>query len=69
MHTQAIVQAAPLSLPSGVIIPDSKMACEATELVRDTESLLLVNHSCRATPGIPRHMHPLVSIDAMRETT
>ena len=32
---------------SGVTVPDSKMAREATELVRDTESPLLFNHSTR----------------------
>ena len=32
---------------SGVMIPDSKIAREATELVRDTESPLLFNHSTR----------------------
>ena len=32
---------------SGVMIPDSKLAQEATELVRDTESPLLFNHSTR----------------------
>src|SRR5271167_3143098 len=32
---------------SGVMIPDSKLAREATELVRDTESSLLFNHSTR----------------------
>jgi HD domain len=32
---------------SGVIIPDSKLAREATELVRGTESPLLFNHSTR----------------------
>jgi hypothetical protein len=32
---------------SGVTIPDSKLAREATELVRDTESTLLFNHSTR----------------------
>ena len=32
---------------SGVTIPDSKLAWEATELVRDTESPLLFNHSSR----------------------
>ena len=32
---------------SGVMIPDSKLAREATELVRDTESTLLFNHSTR----------------------
>lgn len=32
---------------SGVIVPASKLAREATELVRDTESPLLFNHSAR----------------------
>ena len=32
---------------SGITVPDSKLAGEATELVRDTESLLLFNHSTR----------------------
>src|ERR1700741_5345518 len=32
---------------SGVTIPDSTLAREATELVRDTESPLLFNHSTR----------------------
>lgn len=32
---------------AGIIIPDSKMAREATELVRDTESDLLFHHSRR----------------------
>jgi hypothetical protein len=32
---------------SGVMIPDSKLAQEATELVRNTESPLLFNHSTR----------------------
>jgi hypothetical protein len=32
---------------SGVMIPDSKLAREATELVHDTESTLLFNHSTR----------------------
>lgn len=32
---------------SGVTIPDSKLAREATEFVRDTESPLLFNHSTR----------------------
>jgi len=32
---------------AGVMVPDSKLAREATELVRDTESLLLFNHSTR----------------------
>src|ERR1700676_4493368 len=32
---------------SGVMVPDSKLAREATELVRDTESSLLFNHTTR----------------------
>jgi hypothetical protein len=32
---------------SGVMIPDSRLARQATELVRDTESQLLFNHSTR----------------------
>src|ERR1700681_3178802 len=32
---------------SGVMVPDSKLAREATKLVRDTESPLLFNHSTR----------------------
>jgi hypothetical protein len=32
---------------SGVKIPDSKLAHDATELVRDTEPALLFNHSTR----------------------
>src|SRR3954451_13343095 len=35
------------TLISTVTIPDSKLAREATELVRDTESPLLFNHSTR----------------------
>ena len=31
----------------GVTVPDSKLAREATELLRDTASSLLFNHSCR----------------------
>jgi HD domain len=47
MHTTSIVQAPSLTLASGVSIPDSKMAREVTELVRDTENSLLFNHSSR----------------------
>ena len=47
MHTTSIVQAPSLTLSSGITIPDSKMAREVTELVRDTETLLLFNHSSR----------------------
>src|SRR5712664_4773444 len=32
---------------AGVVIPDSKLAREITELVRDTESALLFHHSSR----------------------
>src|ERR1700736_5203428 len=39
--------AADATSSSGVAIPDSKLAREATELVRDTESPLLFNHSTR----------------------
>jgi hypothetical protein len=47
MHTTPTVQAPSLTLVSGVTIPDSKIAREATELVRDTENSLLFNHSSR----------------------
>ena len=32
---------------AGIAIPDSTLAAEATELVRDTESQLLFDHSLR----------------------
>jgi HD superfamily phosphodiesterase len=47
MHAPSLVQAPSLTLASGVTIPDSKMAREVTELVRDTENSLLFNHSSR----------------------
>jgi hypothetical protein len=47
MNTMSIIQAPSLALASGVTIPDSKMAREVTELVRDTENSLLFNHSSR----------------------
>jgi HD domain len=47
MRTTSTVQARSLTLASGVTIPDSKMAREVTELVRDTENSLLFNHSSR----------------------
>ena len=47
MHTTSVVQAPSLTLGSGITIPDSKMAREVTELVRDTENSLLFNHSSR----------------------
>jgi HD domain len=40
-------QASSSALLSGVKIPDSKLANEITEFVRDTESSLLFNHSSR----------------------
>jgi hypothetical protein len=42
MHTMSIVQAPSLSLASGITIPDSKMAREITELIRDTRELVAV---------------------------
>jgi hypothetical protein len=47
MHKTSIVLPQSLTLPSGVAIPDSTMAREVTELVRDTENSLLFNHSSR----------------------
>jgi HD superfamily phosphodiesterase len=46
MSVTGRVAADPTSV-SGVTVPDSKLAREATELVRDTESPLLFNHSTR----------------------
>src|SRR5713226_1816307 len=42
--TRDTTEATPIS---GVMVPDSKLAREVTELVRDTESPLLFNHSTR----------------------
>jgi HD domain len=47
MQSTSIIQAPSLTLTSGITIPDSKMAREVTELVRDTENSLLFNHSSR----------------------
>jgi len=47
VHTTSTVQAPSLTLASGITIPDSKLAREITELVRDTENSLLFNHSSR----------------------
>jgi hypothetical protein len=47
MQTKSIVQSPSLTLASGISIPDSKLAREVTELVRDTENSLLFNHSSR----------------------
>jgi hypothetical protein len=40
-------QASQAALISGVSVPDSKLANEITEFIRDTESTLLFNHSSR----------------------
>jgi hypothetical protein len=40
-------QASQAALISGVKVPDSKLANEITEFIRDTESTLLFNHSSR----------------------
>src|ERR1700751_363722 len=53
---------APLKPETGVVIPDSKLAREVTELVKDTESLLLFHHSSRvyywgALTGKRRGLH------------
>jgi hypothetical protein len=49
MPAQSIVQSPSpsLTLASDISIPDSKLAHEVTELVRDTENSLLFNHSSR----------------------
>src|ERR1700723_3803466 len=47
MHKMSAVQPPSLALASGVAIPDSTMAREVTELVRDSENSLLFNHSSR----------------------
>jgi hypothetical protein len=41
------IQAPQAALISGITIPDSKLANEITEFIRDTESALLFNHSSR----------------------
>jgi hypothetical protein len=43
----ALAQASQAALISGITIPDSKLANEITEFIRDTESTLLFNHSSR----------------------
>src|SRR5882762_376715 len=40
-------QASQAALISGISVPDSKLADEITEFIRDTESTLLFNHSSR----------------------
>jgi hypothetical protein len=47
MHNASIIQPPSLSLASGVAIPDSTMARQVTELVRDSENSSLFNHSSR----------------------
>src|SRR6201989_2644605 len=41
------IQASQAALISGITVPDSKLANEITEFIRDTESTLLFNHSSR----------------------
>ena len=43
----ASAQTSQAALISGITIPDSKLANEITEFIRDTESTLLFNHSSR----------------------
>jgi hypothetical protein len=43
----ASTQASPSAFISGIRIPDSKLAHEITQFVRDTETTLLFNHSSR----------------------
>ena len=45
-------------LISGISVPDSKLANEITEFIRDTESTLLFNHSSRKI----RNVEPLVML-------
>jgi hypothetical protein len=40
-------QVSQAALISGITVPDSKLAHEITEFIRDTESTLLFNHSSR----------------------
>lgn len=47
MHMSTTTRETTATSVSGVTIPNSKLAREATELVRDTESPLLFNHSAR----------------------
>src|SRR6202035_212468 len=43
----ASVQVPQAALISGISVPDSKLANEITEFIRDTEPTLLFNHSSR----------------------
>jgi hypothetical protein len=55
---------------AGVTIPDTKLARDATDLVRDSTTDLVYNHSRRVwtaialhtTPGIPEFMEPEVAL-------
>jgi hypothetical protein len=47
MNTTTTSPVPKLILAAGVTIPDSKLAREVTELIRDTETTLLFNHSSR----------------------
>ena len=58
----ASVQTSQAALISGITIPDSKLANEITEFIRDTESTLLFNHSSRVYYFFER----LVSLRAMK---
>ena len=58
----ASVQVPQAALISGISIPDSKLANEITEFIRDTESTLLFNHSSRVYYSFER----LVSLRAMK---
>src|SRR5208282_3792757 len=76
MHTTSIVQAPSLTLAFGITIPDSKMAREITELVRDTVNSLLFNHSSRVyyfsaatgkRKGPQEYKHTLWTLAAMMQ--
>ena len=41
------IQASQIAIVSSITVPDSKLANEITEFIRDTESTLLFNHSSR----------------------
>jgi hypothetical protein len=56
-------RAAPKTISiSGAMIPDSKLAREATELVRDTEPNLLFNHSTRVYYFAS---HPRIAVEGL----
>src|SRR5919112_828122 len=45
--TEGLKGGTPMAITTAITIPDSKLAHEVTEMVRDTESELLFNHSTR----------------------